>query len=266
MFTLAKNIIKKQTERLAASQPKFVFTHVPKCAGSSLSVSLLNGIYPSLIKNSPLTTGIDIKLALQVSKLTGIKEQKIREINLASHLSSNKKVFVTGHCYASPSLVNEFNDEWKFITVLREPVDRFISEFVYNTYKTNTWKKNNLDISDYIAMDNKVGCGVTYARFFSGMDLEEILDYPNIAVERSVANLKNFYKVGFLNELDTWIEELNQEGGFKVKVHNTNSSPNKVVMSDILSDRNKLAEIRKLCSVDIDIYNQIKDHYHLKNK
>lgn len=261
MLNKIKDFSKRKIEKFVEGQPKFVFTHVPKCAGSSLSISLLNGIYSNLVKNSPLTTGIDTKLAYKISNITGVNEQTVREIQLASYLASGRKVFVTGHCYASPKLVAEFKNDWKFITVLREPTERFISEFVYNTYKEQNWKKNTMDISEYISTDKMLKSGVTYARFFSGMSLEEILTDQKTAIERSVENLQNFYKIGFLNDLDSWITELNKELGFNIKVKNTNSSPNKDLVESIIADTVKVKRIRELCKVDLAIYESVNNNF-----
>lgn len=266
MYANPKNFVKSQIEKVIKKQPKFVFTHVPKCAGSALSISLLEGLYSVIIRNSPLTTGIDAKLALEVSKTTGIYDQKVRQIHLATFLESNKKVFVTGHCYAPPKLVSKFKDSWNFITVLRDPTDRFISEYVYNTYKDVGWKKNTLSIDDYIKTDEMLKSGVTYARFFSGLDFKEIIANPETAIELSVNNLKDYYKVGFLHQLDQWIEEINKEFGVSIKTNTTNSSPNKSVVSEIRSDSAKIKRIKELCSIDYAIYSQIKQHYDMKQK
>ncbi|WP_420935763.1 sulfotransferase family 2 domain-containing protein [Alteromonas sp. A081] len=260
MLKLIKSIVKLQIEKIVKKQHRFVFTHVPKCAGSSLSSALLDGLYSPLIKHSHLTVGIDGELALKASEITGIYDQKIRQVHIATYLASNKKVFVSGHCYATPALVQAFKENWNFITVLREPIDRFISEYVYNTYKKESWKKNTLTIDEYIAKDRMLKSGMTYARFFSGLDFQDIKNSPDFAVDLAIDNLKNYYKVGFLENLQVWVDELNSEFDAKIKINHSNSSPNKPIVAEIYNDPSKIQRIRELCQIDLRIYDGIKKH------
>lgn len=264
MFSYLKNIAKHQLNKTISKQPKFVFTHVPKCAGSALSRSLLEGLYSPIIRNSSLTTGIDGKLALEVSKITGIHPQTIRQVHLASLLESNTKVFVTGHCYASPRLVDKFKQNWHFITVLRDPIDRFISEYVYNTYKKEDWNNNSLSIEEYISSDDRLNNGGTYARFFSGMEMKDILIHPEEAIEKSVENLKNYYKIGFMDNLPLWVDQLNNEFNASIQIHTSNKTPNKPIVKEIWADEKKINRIRELCRVDMAIYEEVRNYYDNK--
>lgn len=259
MINKIKKLINSTHKSFVAKQNKFVFTHVPKCAGSALSQSLLKGLYSSIISNSPLTTGIDIRAANKISSAIGLDEQRVREVQLASFLESQKKVFITGHCYANPSLVSEYCNDWNFITVLRDPVDRFVSEYVYNTFKTEKWKNNSLPFEEYIEEEESYFSSITYARFFSGMTTREIFDSPTEAIERSVNNLNNFYKVGFLNNLNDWVAELNREFNGTIEINRTNKSPNTTVSQEIISSASNMKLVKKLCKIDIDIYTGIND-------
>ncbi len=247
-----KDLVKERYENYVKKHNKFVFTHVPKCAGSALSQSLLEGLYPSFVRNSPLTTGIDIKLANRIAERLDVHEQKVREVHLATLLASQKKVFITGHCYANPLLVKEYCDNWNFITVLRDPVDRFISEYVYNKFKQEKWKNDEKEFVEYIRGMRARSSGITYARFFSGLSEKQILDDPTIAINSSVGNLKNYYKVGFLDEMHNWIEELNNEFEASIKIRETNKSPNREVFEEIKSSEKLMKNLYEICEIDIE--------------
>jgi len=57
-----------------------------------------------------------------------------REIYLPFHLTDHQNVFGSGHGYYRPSVVEAFKEEWAFMTVLKNPIDRWISHYIY-TYK-----------------------------------------------------------------------------------------------------------------------------------
>ncbi len=51
--------------------------------------------------------------------------------------------------YAAPRVVDDHNVQWDFLIVLSDPLDRFISEYVYNRFKKSDWVKVNMDVEEY---------------------------------------------------------------------------------------------------------------------
>lgn len=257
--TLLKDTVKATTNKY----PKLVFVHVPKCAGSAVANSILKCTYPSVFSVTPLTTGIDIFSAAKIGKLIDLPEQKVRQVQLINVLNSETKLFVTGHCHVTPNVVSTFSDRWKFLTVLRDPVQRFVSEFVYNTYKSEDWKKNSLSIFDYLETETAVISGMSFALYFSGMDKASILKRPDNATKLAIDNLSTFYSVGFLESLDLWIRQLNTQLGSNIELKSSNLSPSKQRYDEIINDPTLLSRIKQLCKIDHQIYMEVKNS-HLK--
>lgn len=250
-----KDFLKTQLNHLISKQTKLVFTHIPKCAGSSLSLDILNGLYSPIVRHSPLTTGIDIVKADQIATMINTPAEIVRQVMLGDVLSSPRKVFVSGHCFAPPELVKQYCNEWKFITVLRKPEERFVSEFVYNTYKKVKWKNNSLDIQEYLNSESAQSSGNTYARYFSGMSITQIKQNPKVAIKSSIDNLSKFHSIGFVDNLSVWVSSLNKDFDAKINLSFVNKTPNNSAKDEIESNEALMAQIREINAVDTEIFN-----------
>jgi len=71
----------------------------------------------------------------KVSEILQVPLMWAREVYLSFHLADHQNIFGSGHGYCRPSVVGAFKEEWAFVIVLRNPIDRWISRYVYNTYK-----------------------------------------------------------------------------------------------------------------------------------
>ncbi|WP_371194970.1 hypothetical protein [Glaciecola sp. SC05] len=253
-----KSVFNTQLKKITIKYPKIVYVHVPKCAGSSVADSILAGVYPKILTKTPLTTGIDIFSAAKIAELIQIPEQKVRQVQLLSVLQSANKIFVTGHCNVNPEVVTAYGSDWKFLTVLREPVQRYVSEYVYNTYKPENWKKNTLPIREYIESEVGVSSGLCLSLYFSGLSQESILKNESFAIQKSIDNLKSFYSVGFLDDLNGWITNLNKTLNANIELKLTNRSPSRQVFDDIMGDVDLLNQLKSICRVDTEIFNTIK--------
>lgn len=254
-----QEILKQQTEKFLARYPKIFFCHVPKCAGVSLSKAIYSAVYPSMFKATRFTSHIDLTSSRISSDLLDMPMMTARECQLISQLSSPHMLYTNGHCIARPAVVNQFASQWYFLTILRDPVDRFISEFVYNKYKASQWQKHDEDIEQYVDSDKGISAGLTYARYFSGMnDAQQILADPQAAIDAAVANLRRFAVVGTLDDMPGWSARFNQRFGTKLHIANQNTSPNQGASAQITSDSAMMAAIAKRCEVDQAIYDQVK--------
>ena len=67
--------------------------------------------------------------------LIGSEMMDLRETVLIYKLAERRVKFISGHIVCRPKTRSKFEQEWRFVTVLRDPVKRWVSEFVYNTVR-----------------------------------------------------------------------------------------------------------------------------------
>ena len=254
-----QEILKRQSEKYLARYPKVFFCHVPKCAGVSLSKAIFSAVYPAFFKATRFTGFIDMKASQVSEQLLGIDMMRARESQLISHLESPHMVYTNGHCIARPDVVGKYYKHWHFVTVLRDPIDRFISEYVYNRYKSSQWQKHDSDISVYLNSDAALTSGMTYARYFSGItDANAIAERKGSVVDAAVENLRRFSVCGTLDNMEKWEQDFNARFDVRIAIGNRNATPNKQVYHDIVDDPQLMQRIRKLCDVDQRIYDAVK--------
>ena len=254
-----QEIFKQQSEKYLARFPKIFFCHVPKCAGVSLSNAIYKSVYPSFLKATRFTGHIDLRASRDCEKLLGVDMMTARETQLTFQLSNSRQVFTTGHCVARPEVVSHFYKDWHFLTILRKPVDRFVSEYVYNRFKESEWQKNETDIEDYLESEKALSSAVTYARYFSGYKTAaEIMANPEDAIAKSVANLRQFSVFGTLEQMDKWEDDFNNRFNTTIDVTSKNTSPNRSASTAITSKPELMDKIATLNHVDQAIYDAVK--------
>jgi hypothetical protein len=146
-----------------------VFHHVPKCAGTSIERALrlryaasyatfdLRSIYSAaeaLYPNSSLNA---------LDKLTA----EFRSTEFIAYLYQDVKC-IAGHIYFSSLAFEKFSNKYKFITVLREPVDFFISFFYQLTKAKKMYWSVGMPLDEFVDTDQARLFGQFYALYFSG--------------------------------------------------------------------------------------------------
>jgi hypothetical protein len=170
----------------------FFFIHIPKCAGTSLSI-VLNGMYPH-------------ERVYQIDDSR--YEQSSEEFR---HLTAQEKLsftLVDGHMYYG--LYSSMPHEVSHITMLRDPLKRLISLYNYGlSTPAVSWRVRMLEekptLVDFVKghYTNTADNGI--ARFLSGPNLD-CAAYGHCGHEtanQAISNLKaHFSAIGFLEEFD----------------------------------------------------------------
>lgn len=238
------------------------FMHMPKCAGTSLS----NALY-SLV---PLQKRVGVIDANATRLAAGILQHNvvdrlachedkndpkpcfdIREIELINHMCWNTQL-IHGHFLWSDLAYAHYHSNYDFITMLRHPIDRALSNFRMN--KDRGIIPNDFTIDDWLSSDLGFHHGSTYLRYFSGNAILPCQN-ANDFLEISFENAKKFKLIGCIEDQSSFVKNFKKLYGPRLSIgrHNTAKA-----MAVSLSEKQS-SKLKELCRFDISIYDYFRD-------
>ncbi|MGI9263474.1 MAG: sulfotransferase family 2 domain-containing protein [Gammaproteobacteria bacterium] len=230
-----------------------VFHHVPKCGGTSVGMSIRRryllsqvGIVPasSFFAVGSITASDDRLRVLQHTK-------EFREKLLLYHLHNGARC-VSAHVRFSKVAYDNFHSTHGFVTILRDPVERFVSHFFYGAGREGHMSID-MTLEDFIDSEEGRQYGAAYCDYFSGLNPFEDFGSSD-AIASAKKNLALFAVVGFLDDLDDFRQKISREFGFRPRIgHKNRGATPKPVIGDTLSPE-ILDRIDVLCSPDREIF------------
>jgi hypothetical protein len=241
-----KNALKKLQYRRAEFE--LIFPHVPKCAGSSL-ISLLQ----SGAEDSRCSIEID---TLDIDSISQICHRDPKHFYSVSAdifaykcLTSNANL-ITAHAPISPELFDSCPRHKIWVTLLRHPVKRWISNYVYDRYKTSGSGKHSLIVSEFITSPQAEISFTYFQRFFNNNQPVS----SKIEADRIVDFICEFDLVGFAENLSEFCHLLSGKIGIPLSPETKNTTPNKEKHQKLSNDRDLIALLEQKCELDLYIY------------
>ncbi len=222
-------------------RPRICFIHMPKCAGTSI-INALRHHYPRRnirrLQTAParaaaatLNQGLDFRSNI-----------------LAYHLSEPDAELVFGHYQVTPEIVAA-HPEFDFVTILREPVSRFISNYRYSWTRPE-WRDmlSGRDIEAFLDGDEAKSFGYNYLRFLGAK-------HPQTAdgIKQAVALLSRFALVGQVERMDVFLNAFERRYGIRLNIGFDNRTP----APQPQLTPHTLERIRALCAPNHALYSYI---------
>lgn len=235
------------------------FMHVPKSGGSS--------VHEALRATVPFHRHITCIGALETRRAASILHEHKDDLNLVHEDGpACKKLFdlreaqllsamahgdhlIYGHVIFSPLADQFFGDQYSYVSVLRDPITRVISNYRSTTHE----KFFEGSFDDYLDSEVAVLHSQLNLRYFSGNSMVAP-DQIDASMEEAKENMKKFDVIGFIEDITKFSDAYGDHLGVKPSIphYNTGKGKNIALTS---SQQDKLLE---LCASDLALHDYAK--------
>ena len=204
--------------RIRKKLGRMFFLHIPKCGGTSVDWEFRRRFEWYSQKVSTLNPHAS-RIA---AELTGVPLNEYRSAILAYDLARNDISYVSGHYTFSEAIWSEYNDKWPFVTILRDPVSQWYSQFFYNKYKPDS---SHFRVDDsleaFLVTERAEYVGRCYVDTLAGGPYS-CLDG---AIRQAEENLKKFSVVGTTERLSEFANRCEALVGCRLSFGHRNRNP-----------------------------------------
>jgi len=162
---------------------------------------------------------------------------------------------VSAHIPFSNAAFDRFADRYAFVTLLRDPVDRFISHYYWNHDRPDAHFRIPESFDAFLASERAWSLGSTYVRYFCGEPGEK---FNRAHVDAAIRNLHRMDFVGFLDDLAQFQTKLRALTGKRLAIGSENVGNTRGKRAEILSGplRDRVLEV---CGPDRDVWEAVQD-------
>ncbi|SLN26923.1 Sulfotransferase family protein [Falsiruegeria litorea R37] len=252
----ARRVNQAMLNRLAPQ--RFVFHHVPKCGGTSVGRALRMRYLSSQATVKPEASF----RALQTFTGRTDTERLMLEVNdlrkqMLLYLMFDDVRCISSHVPFSSAAHAQFRDSYSFITLLREPVSRFLSHYNWSRNRPDSHGHISDEFDVFLTTQRARAMGAEFVEIFADLSAEANLRAPE-AIDRAVQHLEGFDLVGRLDDLDGFAHGIRQVLGVRVRFKHENKTSlgaSKVTRAGLTDAQ--LALVRDICAPDIQVWNRI---------
>ncbi|MFG6665182.1 sulfotransferase family 2 domain-containing protein [Sulfitobacter sp. 916] len=237
---------------------RFVFHHVPKCGGTSVARALRRRYLTSQATVRP-------EPSFQAFKaFTGRTdtEQMLTDVSdlrqqMMLYLLYDDIRCISLHVPFSHVAYEHFGERYKFVTLLREPVSRFISHYNWSSRGAGEHGQISEDFDTFLYTQRARRMGAEFVEMFSDQFGQEDIRTPE-AISTAVTNLRRFDLVGRLDDLEGFSMGLREILGIRIRIGHENRTglATATVSASNLTPSQRRA-VEEVCAPDIAVWNAI---------
>jgi len=244
-------------------EPKIIFHHIPKCGGTSIVTGLAMTYYPIrllLRGKGGFNARLNAPETAEYAKQNDINKFTHRRNVLRQHVESQTCPFVSGHYPFDYDLYSKSKEEWGFVTLLRDPLKRWYSEYYWNRYKDHAYRKTEMSVEEYVETPEGIENTRSFVNYFAMTENTDVA-VTQAEKDEALSRLSCFTVIGFLEELEKFRVDMKHAFGRKPFFLQRNKSPAANVektMPDKDSDFEK--NLLRLLEADIEIYKKAQEN------
>ena len=168
--------------------------------------------------------------------------------------------FISGHWPVDQAMLKKNAENWSFMTILRDPVDRWLSNYFFNRHRQQDRDHfgTSLDLEAYLETSDAIENGKLYLAFANGGHFPD--GDPTKAMADAISVYKQFHLIGILDDLDAFLDEFESRWHIRPQMEQNNASPASRSVRDAALSQSVLQRIEDICAPDRAIYAAIRDH------
>ena len=215
-----------------------VYIHVPKCGGSSISAALR--LWHPLSQAS-------ISLGHHLVTDAQRHADTLARVNQLRDLMARRTRLIVGHV---PFTTDNRDAGYRFVTVLRDPVERFVSHYNYLQH-AHPDPRRAPKLDGFLETGDAARLASQYLHYFGNTDIKR--QKPSVRI--AVANLMRFDLVGDSADLRGFARQLRHLTGHPLPIFHRNRAPVPTRVPQHLRSR-----IEQLCEQDLSIFDAVNSY------
>jgi len=247
---------------------RLVFIHIPKCGGMSAIEGLTTAYFPLrrratdrlLWGNRGAAISLHPAASLATGQAYGMDVLEFRRALLFYHMSNPRYNFIFGHYPFDATIGNAFCEHWHFITILRDPIERFFSAYWYNRCKKSEHARVNEDLEAYLDTPGARRGASTLTDYL--VVRQDRNRSPTCAeVEQAIENLHQFTVVGFLDQMNFFADDLKARLGKRPRFRRSNENPAPIKERLQQIDTGLRRRVEEMCTADVVVYERSREMF-----
>ncbi|MFC3033093.1 hypothetical protein ACFOEE_11220 [Pseudoalteromonas fenneropenaei] len=261
------------------------FIHIAKCGGISIDTAMRSKLAKPGQHRLCRMTSIAASIAsfnkpvMSLDESCQFSEHHLQVLKgILSYYLSLDQQYISGHWPVDSQILQYHYQTTDFITLLRDPVERFKSNYIFNKLSNNlsVMRPNALRNDNLIEEADEIVFGLrgwqmanTQTAFITGKYPRDQSHATQLQQEFQ-ENIKKFKIVGFLDALEQFENQFSSTYGVSLNIKKKNKTndqkgPNKVHIHDTLKDyfsqKNVHRHIETICKNDIYNIEKAKEIY-----